>query len=72
MYSIKLDVNDNIYDKIMFFLNNVSKDDLKIKEIKNIPKSTNENLADFFQNSPLLDELDLTRESEQYSNRVEF
>lgn len=25
MYSIKLDVNDSIYDKVMFFLDNISK-----------------------------------------------
>lgn len=35
MYSIKLDVNDSIYDKVMFLLDNISKKDLQIKEIKN-------------------------------------
>lgn len=73
MYSIKLDVNDTIYDKVMFFLNNISQKDLKIKEIKNYNPHQNENsLVDFFRASPLVDELDLKRDNDTYSNRVEF
>ena len=72
MYSIKLDVNDKIYDKVMFFLDNISKKDLKIKEIKNYNEPKENTLADFFQNSPLVGEVTLERESETYSNRVEF
>ena len=72
MYSVKFDVNDNIYDKVMFFLDNISKQDLKIKEIKNYNDSKEDNLVDFFRNSPLVGEVDLTRENEVYLNRVEF
>lgn len=73
MYSIKLDVNEKIYDKVMLFLENISKKDLKIKEIKNIDDNKQDsNIVDFFRNSPLVGELDLKRESELYSQRVEF
>ena len=72
MYSIKLDVNDNIYDKVMFFLDNISKKDLKIKEIKNYDDKKEDGLVDFFRNSPLVGEVNLTRDSEVYSNRVEL
>lgn len=72
MYSIKLDVNEKIYDKVMFFLENISKNDLTIREIKNIDDKQDSNIVDFFRNSPLVGELDLKRESELYSQRVEF
>lgn len=72
MYSIKLDVDDNIYDKVMFFLDNISKKDIKIKEIKNYNGDKEDSLVDFFQNSPLVGEVDLRRETETYSSRVEF
>lgn len=72
MYSIKLDVNEKIYDKVMFFLENISKKDLTIREIKNIDDKQDSNIVDFFRNSPLVGELDLKRESELYSQRVEF
>lgn len=72
MYSIKLDVNDNIYDKVMFFLDNISKKDLKIKEIKNYNDQKENDLVDFFRKSPLVGEVDFSRENEVYANRVEF
>jgi hypothetical protein len=73
MYSIKLDVNDNIYEKVMFFLENIPKQDLTIKEIKNFEDKLEENnLVDFFRKSPLVGEVEIKRDSEIYSNRVEF
>lgn len=72
MYTIKLDVNDSIYDKVMFFLNNISKNDLKIKEIKNHNEEPHNNLVEFFRNSPLVGEIELQRDSETYSDRVSF
>ena len=72
MYSIKLDVNEKIYDKVMFFLENISKKDLTIREIKNFDDKQDSSIVDFFRNSPLVGELDLKRESELYSQRVEF
>ena len=73
MYSIKLDVNDNIYEKVMLFLENIPKQDLTIKEIKNFSeKQKKTNLVDFFRNSPLIGEIEIKRDPEIYSNRVEF
>ncbi|RLA82706.1 MAG: hypothetical protein DRG78_06445 [Epsilonproteobacteria bacterium] len=72
MHSVKLDINDNIYDKVMFFLNNISKDDLNIKEIKDNNIQQENTLAEFFKNSPLVGEINLRREPETYSNRVRF
>ena len=72
MYSIKLDVNEKIFDKVMFFLENISKKDLTIREIKNFDDKQDSSIVDFFRNSPLVGELDLKRESELYSQRVEF
>ena len=72
MYSIKLDVNDSIYDKVMFFLDNISKKDLKIREIKNYNNQKKDGIVDFFRNSPLVGEMNITRDNEVYSNRVEF
>ena len=31
MRTIKLDVNDNVYDKVMFFLTNLPKSDVQLK-----------------------------------------
>jgi hypothetical protein len=73
MYSIKLDINDKIYEKVMFFLENIPKQDLTIKEIKNFDDKLEENsLVDFFRKSPLVGEVEIKRDSEIYSNRVEF
>lgn len=73
MHSIRLDINDNIFDKVMFFLNNIPSSDLKIKIEKsqeNFEKT--DSLVSFFQNSPLRDEIEFDREKEVYKDRVEF
>ena len=73
MYSIKLDINDKIYEKVMFFLENIPKQDLTIREIKNYEdKLEKNNLVDFFRKSPLVGEIERKRDSEIYSDRVEF
>ena len=73
MYSIKLDINDKIYEKVMFFLENIPKQDLTIREIKNYEDKLEENnLVDFFRKSPLVGEIEIKRDSEIYSDRVEF
>jgi hypothetical protein len=72
MYSIKLDVNESIYEKVMFFLDNISKKDLKIKEVINYNKEKEDGLVDFFRNSPLVGEVSIVREDEVYRNKVEF
>ncbi len=73
MYSIKLDINDKIYEKVMFFLENIPKQDLTIREIKNYEdKLEKNNLVDFFRKSLLVGEIEMKRDSEIYSDRVEF
>ena len=73
MHSIRLDINDNIFDKVMFFLNNIPSSDLKIK-IEQTQKNSESNgsLVSFFQNSPLRGEIKLSREKEVYEERVQF
>ena len=73
MYYIKLDINDKIYEKVMFFLENIPKQDLTIKEIRNTDDKLEENnLVDFFRKNPLVGEVEIKRDSEIYSDRIEF
>lgn len=72
MYTIKLDIDDSIFDKVIFFLNNIPKKNMEIKKIDRIKDSKKLSLVDFFQQSPLVGELDLPRESQNYTNRVNF
>ena len=60
MYTIKLDINDTLYDKIMFFLKRmpvksivVEKDDTSVKQ--------QDDIVHFFQSSPLVGEISLER-----------
>jgi hypothetical protein len=73
MHSIRLDINDNIFEKVMFFLNNIPSNDLKIKVEKSQENfNPKDSLISFFQNSPLRGEIDLSREKEIYEDRVQF
>ena len=75
MKTIKLSINDSIFDKIMFFLKNLPKKDVKI-EIEEEPdthtKTKNHRFVSFFRSSPLSDSIDLERSREIYKSRVEF
>ncbi|MFA6712033.1 MAG: hypothetical protein WCS33_04945 [Candidatus Caldatribacteriota bacterium] len=71
MYSIKLDIDDNIVDKVMLFLNNIPKKSIEVKQIDD-NNSHHEKLADFFMQSPLREEIELKRNSQVYKQRVEF
>ena len=72
MYTIKLDVNDKIYDKVMFFLKSIPVKNIRVekKEIKEA--NDKNNIVDFFQSSPIVGEISLDRETEEYRNRVNF
>ena len=72
MYTIKLDVNDKIYDKVMFLLKSIPVKNIRVekKEIKKI--NDKNDIVAFFQSSPLVGEISLERESEEYTNRVNF
>ncbi len=73
MHSLRLNINDKIFDNIMFFLNNIPSNDLEVKEIQTTKKIKNKNnLVQFFQTSPIVNEINLTRNKEVYKNRVIF
>ncbi len=72
MYTIKLDVNDKTYDKVMFFLKSIPVKNIRVKK-KDIKKPKEKNsIVDFFQSSPIVGEISLEREVEKYTNRINF
>ena len=71
MYTIKLDVNDTIYDKVMFFLKNIPIKNLEVKKIDDTKTQKKDDIVSFFRSSPLSG-IELERESELYSDRVTF
>jgi hypothetical protein len=70
MYSIKLDIDDSIVDKVMFFLNSIPKKSIEIKKIDIGDALKEQKLGDFFVQSPLHDEVTLSRDVEFYKERV--
>jgi hypothetical protein len=74
MRTIKLEINETIYEKIMAFLSLLPKDKVHIitdRKINNRKKENN-SFVSFFHNSPLVDEVELNRNDEIYSSRVTF
>ena len=73
MQTIQLNISNDIFDKVMSFLEILPKNKISIvrdnKSKK--PQSKKELLGDFFQASPLVG-LDLSRNSEGYQGRIEF
>ncbi|MDF1883631.1 hypothetical protein JHD49_06740 [Sulfurimonas sp. SAG-AH-194-C21] len=72
MYTIKLDVNDTIYDKVMFFLKNIPISNLEVEKYVNDSQPKENDIVSFFQNSPLKDNIELLRDKEFYDERVSF
>jgi len=72
MYSIKLDIEDNILDKVMFFLNNIPKKNIEVTKVISDDSPNNQKIGDFFLKSPLRGEISLSRESQTYDERVSF
>ncbi len=72
MYTIKLDVNDSIYDKVMFFLKNIPVKNLEVKRVDDTQAQEKNDIVSFFQSSPLKGELHLERENEIYDEKVVF
>ncbi len=70
MYSIKLDIDDSTFDKVMFFLNNIPKKSIEVKKIDYANTLKEEGLGDFFLHSPLHNEVTLSRDSELYEERI--
>ena len=72
MYTIKLDVNDTIYDKVMFFLKSIPVSNLEVKKSTADTQSKKDDIVSFFHNSPLTENIELSREKELYDERVSF
>jgi ethanolamine utilization protein EutA (predicted chaperonin) len=70
MYTIKLDVNDTIYDKVMFFLKNIPVTNIEVKKSDENSSTQKDDIVSFFHNSPLTDNIELTREKEIYEDKV--
>ena len=73
MQTIQLNISNDIFDRVMSFLEILPKNKIVIVQDNNSKKSQfkKESLGDFFQASPLVG-LDLTRSSEVYQGRIEF
>lgn len=72
MYSIKLDVNDSIYDKVMFFLKNIPTSNLEVTKVADTKTTKKDDIVSFFQSSPLKDTIHLERETEVYNEKISF
>ena len=72
MYTIKLDVNDSIYDKVMFFLKNIPVKNIEVKKVDDAEAEKKDDIVSFFQSSPLKDALNLERKNEIYNEKVSF
>lgn len=70
MHTIKIDVSDTLYEKVMGFLKQLPQKDVKLYEVPS-NKDKQETLVEFFQKSPLHD-ISLTRENEVYEGRMDF
>ena len=72
MYTIKIDVNDTVYDKVMLFLKKIPIKNIVVEKKDQRTSNSKENIVNFFQSSPLVDEIVLERDREAYTNRVAF
>ena len=69
MHTIKIDVSDTFYDKVMLFLQNLPKNDIKLYSKESLKDK--DTLTDFFKNSPLHD-ISINREDEIYEDKINF
>jgi hypothetical protein len=70
MHTIKINVSDRLYEKVISFLRTLPSKEIELQTPKE--KSPQENtLVDFFHNSPLR-EISLERNQETYSERLSF
>ncbi len=81
MHTIRLDVSHDIYDKVLFILENLPKNKVKFQIEKKegivvkkdgLPLGQKNSLVEFFQSSPLVGTVSLDREQEIYKGRIEF
>ena len=72
MYTIKLDINDSIYDKVMLFLKNIPVQNLVVEKKEEAGVKKKDDIVHFFQSSPLAGEIELERDLQTYTDRVCF
>jgi phage gp36-like protein len=75
MQTIRLDIANDMYDKVVRFIENLSKNKVKLyvkKDDKTTDVKKESSLVSFFRNSPLTEEVLLKRDEEVYKTRVEF
>ena len=72
MYTIKLDVNDIVFEKVMFFLKNIPVKNISVEKIDDKESKKQNDIVTFFQSSPITGEISLERDSGTYTNRVTF
>lgn len=71
MYTIKLDINDTVYDKVMLFLKNVPIKNLEVKKLDESRETKKDDIVSFFRSSPLGD-IQLERDKQTYQDRLSF
>lgn len=72
MYTIKLDVNDTMFKKVMLFLNTLPVKHIVIEKKDDKKSHKKEHIVNFFQTSPLAGEIVLERDPQIYTDRVSF
>jgi len=72
MYTIKLDVNDTIYEKVMFFLKNIPVKNIKVEKVDDKESKKQNDIVTFFQSSPIAGKISLEQDSQTYTDRVAF
>jgi hypothetical protein len=71
VYTIKLDINDTVYDKVMLFLKNVPIKNLEVKKLDESRETKKDDIVSFFRSSPLGD-IQLERDKQTYQDRLSF
>lgn len=71
--TIQLEISSDIFDKVMSFLEILPKNKVRVTRdiLSKKPQQQKNSLTDFFQASPLVG-LELERNQESYSGRIEF
>jgi len=73
MQRVHLDISSDIFDKVIFFLENLPKNKVKFSIDKKLNTDQSKNtLGEFFQSSPLVDTISLERNQESYHSRIEL
>jgi len=67
MYIIKLDVSDTVFEKVVFFLKNISAKNISVEKIDDKESKKQDDIVTFFQTSPIVGEISLERDFETYA-----